>query len=155
MNNTKKNKSNKLKIVINLLILVMTVFVIVLLGSFFYQVFFSEKLDSSVFERSDDMQYRERIQISVLNGCGVDGLARKAKKYMGKRGFDVVEYGNYDTTATKSFVIDRIGNIDAALRSADCFGINDSLIITNIDSNQYLVNTIVIGQDYKKMEPFK
>jgi hypothetical protein len=101
------------------------------------------------------MEIKKKTQIGILNGCGVDGLASKAKKYMDEKKFDVVEVGNYDSTVKKSFIIDRVGDWDAAVRSAEAFGINDSLIFEMIDSSKYLKNTIVIGMDHKEMKPFK
>lgn len=155
MTDKKKKKTYRLKIVMNITILFMAVIVIVLLGSFIYRVFFTEQIDSSVFERENEQQSKEKIQISILNACGVDGLAAKAKQFMFRRNFDVVNIGNFDSTVVRSFIIDRVGNRDAAERSAESFGINDSLIVIEIDSSRYLMNTIVIGKDYKYLKPFK
>jgi hypothetical protein len=155
MKSKKENKSNKLKLVINLSITIMTIFVIVLLGSFIYQQFFSEQIDSEIFDAASGMEIKKKTQIGILNGCGVDGLASRAKKYMDGLKFDVVDVGNYDSTVKKSFIIDRVGDWDAAIRSAEAFGINDSLIFEKIDSSKYLKNTIIIGMDYKEMKPFK
>jgi hypothetical protein len=155
MKSKKENKSNKLKLVINLSITIMTVFVIILLGSFIYQQFFSDQIDSEIFDNASGLEIKKKTQIGVLNGCGVDGLASRAKKYMDGLKFDVVDVGNYDSTVEKSFIIDRVGDWDAAVRSAEAFGINDTLIFEIIDSSKYLKNTIIIGLDYKEMKPFK
>jgi len=155
MKSKKENKSNKLKLVINLSIIILTVFVIILLGSFIYQQFFSDQIDSEIFDSSAGLEIKKKTQIGILNGCGVDGLASRAKKYMDRKNFDVVEVGNYDSTAVKSFIIDRVGDWDAAVKSAEAFGINDAMIFEMIDSSKYLKNTIVIGLDYKEMNPFK
>lgn len=154
MKSSNKNKTTKLKLILNITIVTMMIVVFVLLGSFLYRVFFSESIVSSVFDRNNIIEQDDRIQISILNGCGVDGLASKAKEYMFGKNFDVVTVGNFDSTAERSFVIDWIGDRDAAESSAAEFGINDSLIVTHIDSNRYLMNTIVIGKDYKKLDPF-
>lgn len=153
---SKKNiKSNKLKVVINLSILIMSIFVVLLLGSFFYQTFFSEQLDSEIFDKSTGFDLKKKTQISIMNGCGVDGLASKAKVFMDEINFDVVEIGNFDTTVASTYIIDRVGDWDAAVKTAEAFGINDSLIFIGIDSSKYLKNTVVIGQDYQEMKPFK
>lgn len=155
MTEKKDRKTDRLKIVMNITITFMAIIVIVLLGSFVYRVFFTEKIDSSVFERENEQVAKEKIQISILNGCGVDGLAAKAKQFMFRKNFDVVNIGNFDSTVVRSFIIDRVGNRDAAERSAEAFGINDSLIIIDVDSSRYLMNTIVLGKDYKYLKPFK
>jgi hypothetical protein len=155
MKSTKNKNTNKIKLVINISIAIMSLFVVVLLGSFIYQTFFSEQFDSEVFDRTAGFELKKKTQIGIFNGCGVDGLAARAKKYLEESSFDVVEVGNFDSTVARSFIIDRVGNWDAAVKSAEAFGINDTLIFIDIDSSRYLVNSVIIGQDYQEMKPFK
>jgi len=96
----------------------------------------------------------EVIQVNVLNGCGVPGLAGKAQQYLRSRGFDVVEIGNTETVIEKSQVIDRVGDQISAMKVAYALGLADSTVTSNIDSSLFLRATIVIGNDYKELNPF-
>ena len=155
MNNTTNKKNTRLKTFLNILIVLMVVVVIVLFGSFVNQMFFTEQIDSTVFQRNDGVETEKRIQISILNACDVNGLASNAKMYLFRRNFDVLDVGNYDSIVSMSFIIDRVGNTLASGKVASAMGIADSLIITEIDSSLYLMNTVVIGKDYRELKPFK
>ncbi len=92
------------------------------------------------------------IQVEVRNGCGVSGLANRFTSVMRQNGFDVVESGNFDTfDVTRSFVIDRSGNLDNARRVARALGLSDDRIIREISPDFYLDATIVIGSDYESL----
>ncbi len=155
MNNTLSNNNIRLRSIFNILLTLMLIVVLVLFGSFLYQMFFTEQIDSSVFQRIEGIETERKIQLSILNACDINGLASKTEKYMFKRNFDVVDIGNFDSIVLMSFIIDRVGNNLASEKVASALGINDSLIITEIDSSLYLMNTVVIGKDYKELEPFK
>jgi hypothetical protein len=93
------------------------------------------------------------IQIEVLNGCGVQGLANRFTNRLRQDGFDVVHSGNFETfDITHSMIIDRSGNMQNARRVAHALGINDKNIIQEISSNYYLDATVVIGSDYEKLK---
>lgn len=94
----------------------------------------------------------EVIQVEVRNGCGVPGLANRFTTVMRRNGFDVVESGNFDTfDVTRSFVIDRSGNVDNARKVARALSIPDDRIIREISPHFYLDATIVIGSDYESL----
>lgn len=109
----------------------------------------SNHVDGSLENKNGEVA--ESIQVNVLNACGESGLASKTRKYLRKRGFDVVEVGNYGGILAKSIVIDRLGDKRSALKTAYALGINDSLVYQNIDSTLYLRNTVIIGKDYKSL----
>jgi hypothetical protein len=93
------------------------------------------------------------IQIEVLNGCGVQGLANRFTNRLRQDGFDVVHSGNFETfDITHSMIIDRSGNMQNARRVAHALGINDKNIIQEISPNYYLDATVVIGSDYEKLK---
>lgn len=95
------------------------------------------------------------IQINILNACGEKGLAASFKKYMRKKGFDVLEIGNYHTNLEKSEVVDRLNDMKSAFKVAGVLGVNDSLVYSRIDSSLYLRTTIIIGEDFNTLYPFK
>jgi hypothetical protein len=95
------------------------------------------------------------IQIEVLNGCGVTGVADKFTAYLRSNKFDVIQAGNYSSfEVDKSMVIDRIGNMANAEKAAAMLGIKKEYIIQQINKNYFLDVTFVIGKDYNQLKPF-
>lgn len=96
----------------------------------------------------------EVIQIQVLNGCGVAGVASAFTGRLRQHGFDVVESGNFETySVDRTFVIDRSGNLENARRVARALGISETQIIREVASGFYLDATVVIGADYQQFIP--
>ncbi|NWF88995.1 MAG: LytR C-terminal domain-containing protein [Ignavibacteriaceae bacterium] len=94
------------------------------------------------------------IQIEVMNGCGVDGVAAKFTSYLRERNFDVVQVGNYiSNNIDETMIIDRIGNRANAEKLADVLGIDKRNIIQQLNKDYFLDATLVIGKDYNKLEP--
>jgi hypothetical protein len=110
-----------------------------------------------IIERSDDLvREGDQIQINVLNGCGDQGVARRAMNYLRAYGFDVVEIDNYSRfSVQRSFVIDCVGDSVSAAKTAKALGIADSLRILRIDSTLYVRASVVIGGDYRSLKPFQ
>lgn len=95
------------------------------------------------------------IQVEVRNGCGVDHLAAEMTQFLRDRGFDVVEVGNHSSfDQQQSVVIDRVGDLESARRVAAALGIPPSRVKQDIQRGYYLDASIIIGHDYKKLEPF-
>ena len=89
------------------------------------------------------------IQIEVLNGCGISGIATKFTNELRRNGFDVVDSGNFETfDVEESFVIDRSGNIENARRVARALGIPSSRIIREVSPHFFLDASVVIGADF-------
>ncbi len=98
----------------------------------------------------------EIIQIDVLNGCGVAGVAGTFTNYLRSRGYDVVEIGNYRTfDVPESIVIDRIGNLENARKVAYALGIKEGNVIQQINPDYFLDATVIIGKDFKKLRPMQ
>jgi hypothetical protein len=96
------------------------------------------------------------IQVDVLNGCGVSGIAVKFTEFLRARGFDVLEMGNYKSFEVElSMVIDRVGNRKNAKKVASALGIDEKNIIEQISNDSYLDCSIVIGKDYKSLKPMQ
>ena len=147
MDNRKKSKILS-SILVSLLSLVIVVFFI----SMIYRFIIGPPSDPTVDENSIKQTSEEVIQVNVLNGCGVKGLAAKIRDFLRLKGFDVVDVGNYKTEVELSFVIDRLGDINSAKKVANAIGIPDSLVFTDIDSNLFLRSSVVLGKDYKKLK---
>ncbi len=93
------------------------------------------------------------IQLEVLNGCGVAGLANQFTSALRRNGFDVVETGNFDNfDMQETIVISRTFNTENAERIAKALGIAPKNIIVEASEDFYLDATIVIGSDYKSLK---
>jgi hypothetical protein len=95
------------------------------------------------------------VQVEVLNGCGVAGVAGEVTRFLRDHHFDVVGSGNYvDFAQPHSLVIDRVGNREAALGVAAILGIDEAYVREEIDEKYYIDAAVVIGRDYKSLRPF-
>lgn len=92
------------------------------------------------------------IQLEVLNGCGVPGLADHFTSTLRKNGFDVVETGNFKNfDMTNTVVIARTIDAENAQRVADALGIDPKNVFVEASKDFYLDATVVIGSDYKSL----
>ncbi len=92
------------------------------------------------------------IQIEVLNGCGVPGLADRFTTTLREYGFDVVETGNFENfDMRKTVVIARNKNRQNALRVARALGIKEENVLIEESRDFYLDATLVIGANYKNL----
>ena len=91
------------------------------------------------------------VQIDVLNGCGVLGVASKFTTFLRHQGFDVVEMRNYKSfDIQETLVIDRVGNLTLARNVATALGVSPRNVIQEINSDYFVDVSIVIGKDYQK-----
>ena len=108
-----------------------------------------------VAERStqDPALISEVIQLEVLNGCGVPGIATRFTDRLRGFGFDVVETGNFDHfNVDHTLVISRTGQMEDANRVADALGIEERYILIEQSPDFYLDVTLVIGNDYETLK---
>jgi hypothetical protein len=98
----------------------------------------------------------EIIQVEVLNGCGVTGIADRFTDYLRSKDIDVVNTGNYYTfEIAETMVIDRIGNVSNARKIAQLLGINPDEAFSQLNDDYFLDVTVVVGKDYHKLKPVK
>jgi hypothetical protein len=94
------------------------------------------------------------IVVSVLNGCGSVGAASRFTDYLRARGYDVVEMQNYHSfEMDRSLVVDRIGARENAKRVAYALGIDEESVIQQINRDEYVDVTVVIGRDHNSLKP--
>jgi hypothetical protein len=95
------------------------------------------------------------IQLEVMNGAGVDGLAAEMSHYLRDVGFDVVAVDNYvQSDVARTVVMDRIGNPDAAQQIALALGLEEDRIQQELKPTWFLDASVIIGQDYASLKPF-
>ena len=98
------------------------------------------------------VKHKKNMQIEVLNGCGVDGVADMFTDSLRKKNIDVVNTGNYRSyNIDNSIVIDRTGNIYNAEYVAEVIGIDSKQVIQQKNKNYFLDVTLIIGKDYKQL----
>jgi hypothetical protein len=135
---------------INLTIGFLSLVLVVLLGALLTRLFTPRIIaerDATATHLISDV-----IQIQVLNGCGVSGVASRFTNKLRLSGFDVVESGNFETFDVQhTFVIDRSGNLENARRVAIALGISEDQIIREVATGFYLDATVVIGFDYNQL----
>ena len=103
------------------------------------------------YKITNPVQYKN-IKIEVLNGCGVQDLARVTTDYLRKKGFDVINYANTAEEQKRTVVIDRLSpekkwaKIVAAALDLD-------LTYAIIDSSLCVHVLVLLGKDYDEVMP--
>jgi len=108
---------------------------------------------------SDDLlidSTKARIQIEVLNGCGVSGIADKLTDYLRVNYIDVVNLGNYRSFEIEnSIIISRNDKIINAEKVAALVGLDENSIIQQTNPDYLLDVTFILGKDYRNLIPLK
>jgi hypothetical protein len=134
----------------NALIGFLSILLMLLLISLFTRIVYPRILT----ERNDKNSglISQIIQIEVLNGCGVNGVANNFTNILRTNGFDVVDTGNFDNfDVQQSMVISRSGSMEHAYQIARVLGIEDIHVLREESDDYYLDATIVIGADYESL----
>ena len=96
------------------------------------------------------------IQLEVLNGCGISGVAEKFTNHLRQNNFDVVQVGNYSSfDIDNTLVVDRAGKKVNALKVAEALGIDPKNVIQQINNDYFLDVSLIIGRDFNHLKPFK
>lgn len=133
---------------LNISIFLLLIIVVYLSYSFIYRHFVNPPIEIN--------KETKVIQIDVLNGCGIPGIAIKFTDYLRARGFDVLEMGNYKSfDVEETIVIDRSGRLENARKVAYALGVNNKNIIQQVSKDSYLDCSVVIGKDYYSLKPMK
>ncbi|MTI89620.1 MAG: LytR family transcriptional regulator [Balneolaceae bacterium] len=147
-NDNKGNSSGNL--FLNAAIGFLSVLLLILVAALFTRLIYPRIFNERAETNSELIS--EIIQIEVLNGCGVPGIANAYTGILRTNGFDVVETGNFETFDMKeTIVISRSGIMDNAYRVADALGISRDNVIRETSSDFYLDVTVVLGKDYKML----
>ena len=111
-----------------------------------YIVSFSYKITSPT-------QYKN-IKVEVLNGCGVQNLARITTDYLRSQGFDVINYDNAAEEQIRTAVIDRLSPEKKWAKTV-AEALQVDLTSAVIDSNLCIHALVLLGKDYNKVLPEK
>lgn len=97
---------------------------------------------------------KARIQVEVLNGCGVSGVADDLTDYLRANHVDVVNLGNYRSFEIEnSIIISRNEKIKNAEKVAALVGLDENSIIQQTNSDYLLDVTFILGKDYRNLIP--
>lgn len=147
-NQHKKSFTNIL--VLNTSIILLIIINILLIIYFLKNISFNKSTDGS--SAADSL--KPRIQIEVLNGCGVSGKAELLTNYLRNKGIDVVNLGNYRSFEIEnSIIISRNNKPNNAERVSAAIGLNESSIISQTNPDYMLEATLILGKDYNKLIP--
>lgn len=111
---------------------------------------------SVVSYKADGQVASDIIQVEVLNGCYIEGVADRFTEFLRNNGFDVVNIGNYlHHDMDETLIIDRIGNMANAYKVAKALGVKNENVIQQLNNNYFLDVSIIIGKDYFTLKPLK
>jgi hypothetical protein len=117
--------------------------------SFVARTWFSPPVDPL---RADDPR-RKPIQVDVWNGCGQVRAASAMTAYLRARGYDIVELRNYHRfDVRESLVVDRTGRRENAEKVARALGIPAGRVIQQLNPDELVDVSIVIGRDYASLK---
>lgn len=147
-----KEKTSSKNFIFNIIIVLLSV-IIVYMGYSLYL-----KLDGAAgsADGSKGKKVHREIQVEVLNGCGIQGIADKFTEFLRENRFDVVQMGNYISyDVEKTIVIDRTGNMSDAYKVADVLGISRKNVIQQVNENYFLDVSVIVGKDFNNLKPYK
>ena len=139
-------KSGLTKFLVGLLLVVDLVLV-------FFIVRHCSKPPVVVEKRSVKEEKVRVLQIEVLNGCGVPGVAAKFTDYLRTKGFDVVKTDNYESfNVLKTVVIDRRGSLKNGARIAEALGLGKERVLQEVNEAYLIDATVVLGRDFRQLK---
>lgn len=146
-------KTSTNNLFLNIAIFILVTLIVFMLYSIYVKLTTPPKENNSF---TDNQNVSEIIQVEVLNGCGIGGIADRFTDFLRNNKFDVVGMGNYIRfDLDETIVIDRTGNKANALAVANALGIKKENVIQQLNNDYFLDVSIVIGRDYYTLKPLK
>lgn len=134
---------------LNIIIFVLSFLILFLIYSLIAQIFDTLKSEE---QESAQTFLPAQIQIEVLNGCGVAGIANTFTESLRAKGFDVVNKGNYSSfDLDNTLLIDRSDNPVKTSIVAEAIGIDKLFIINQYNDQYFLDVTLIIGKDFNSL----
>ena len=94
------------------------------------------------------------LKIEVLNGCGVQGVARQWADHLHAAGFDPVTVTNYTSdNVPRTIIYDRGSNARRnGLDVAKALGLPEDYVAYQQSDKRLVAVTVIIGQDYDQFD---
>ena len=86
------------------------------------------------------------VTVEVLNGTGVDGLARDVARRLRRKGIDVVYFGSTSVRRDSTVILLRRGDSTAAVAVRQALG--RGKIAVELDPQRLLDASIIVGKDF-------
>ena len=151
--NVAGRKSSAVNLILNVSIFVLAVVIFYMLYSIYVKLANNPGESDSP---ANGQVASDIIQVEVLNGCGIGGVADRFTDFLRTNSFDVVNVGNYVSfDVDECLVIDRTGNIANAYKVAKALHIKNENVIQQLNKDYFLDVSIVVGRDYFNLAPFK
>ena len=118
---------------------------------FFNHGFITEPIDlSSLITKTQyEKKTGHKIQVEILNGCGIPKLARMYTNYLRSEGIDVLDSKNAaDFNYIETTILHHRGEIEIAWELANIMMIDKNKIIEDYNEFLFFDLTIIIGKDY-------
>lgn len=148
-----KKESLSKKLILNSSILILVLINSFLAYSIIKNLAFAEENSAQAFLEDST---KVKIQVEVLNGCGVSGIAEKLTDYLRTNNIDVVNLGNYRSFEIEnSIIIGRNEKFKNAEIVAGLIGLDNQSIIQQINPDYLLDITFILGKDYRDLIPLK
>jgi hypothetical protein len=120
----------------------------------------NEEIDASSINSFEEEQEPaplvHTIQVEILNGCGVNGVAKMFQSLLRDNGIDVVNTENYTVDGNvfwdvdQTFIIDQIGVTTQAKSIAKILNVPLEKIESRENPAAIYDISVVVGKDYKK-----
>ncbi|MDR9416154.1 MAG: LytR C-terminal domain-containing protein [Gracilimonas sp.] len=147
---TENGTSSTNNLLLNTAIGFLSLLLFILIAALFTRIIYPR-----IFNERTELQSQlisEIIQIEVLNGCGVSGIANAYTSLLRKNGFDVVETGNFETfDVQETIIISRSGEMSNAYRVANALGVSEKNVILESSPDFYLDVSVIIGHDFEQL----
>lgn len=121
-----------------------------------------EQVESETTEQVESKPpLEQKVQVEILNGCGVNNIAKIFESVLRTEGFDVVntdnlvENGKVNWKVKDSKIIDLRGKKEDAEKAAKILGISKSHVVSQANPKEIYDLRIIIGQDFKNLDGYK
>ena len=160
----RNHQSIKLRgVILNLGMGILCLFILGFIFSGIDRMFFNHGMDIEkpnmeiLFTKTSyEKETGHKIQVEILNGCGIPKLARMYTEYLRSEGFDVIDSKNADNfeyVTTK--ILHHRGGIERAYDLADIMMFDKNRIIENKNENLFIDLTLILGEDYKDLPSYR
>ena len=163
-NTRRKPKNNNLyRLIANLTLGFLAVLVVGFLISGINRIYFNSgivadypNLSTLITKTKYEKKTGHKIQVEILNGCGITNLARMYTNFLRDEGFDVLDSKNadhFDYLETK--ILHHRGDLIRALELANILMIDENRIIEDMDETLFYDLTLIIGKDYIDLPSYR
>ena len=154
----KKKQRFNLKEFFTVPIIILSILTFIFFSSFIYQLNNKDESRTSIVDlekllrkNSYEQKTGHRIQIEVLNGCGERFVAKMYQDFLRYEGFDVMDARNSNSKYKNTTIYFHRGDTKMATYLSSVIGINDSLILKDIDESLMFDLTLVLGDDFSDL----